>query len=178
MGRPRLKTPEKYCERCGKKLERRLLSSGYEEPLYWFNRRRFCSVDCANKTLGENRMSTPAPTPKQSRVRARNAVPNAPCAICGRVGYTEVHHKDKNPMNNDPANLVRLCKSCHAKQHRKKSLCVVCGLPVKGHHLCSKHWQAWRKSILRGWDTEYTMMIKTALENQINANNEELHSQN
>ena len=88
---------------------------------------------------------------------------NDPCAICGRVGYTEVHHKDKNPLNNSPENLVRLCKSCHAKQHRKKSLCIVCGQPVKGHHLCTKHWQAWRRSNIRGWDTPYTAKIKEKL---------------
>lgn len=105
-----------------------------------------------------------APTPKASRLRARTATPDAPCAICGKVGYTEVHHIDKNPMNNDPQNLVRLCKSCHAKQHREKSFCVVCGAPAKGHHLCSKHWQAWRKSNQRGWDTEYTAYIRECLQ--------------
>lgn len=169
MGRPKLETPEKYCECCGKKLERRPLASGYTEPMFWFRKRRFCSVACANKVLGEERKKTPAPTPKASRQRARNATPYAPCAICGMNGYTEVHHIDKNPMNNSPENLVRLCKSCHAKQHRQRSLCVVCGRPVKGHNLCSKHWQAWRKSIQRGWDTPYTLMIKQTLEQQRDA---------
>ena len=164
MGRPKLPTPEKYCERCGKKLERRPLSNGQSEPMYWFLKRRFCSVDCANKVIGEEKIRSPAPTPKASRVRARTATPNAPCAICGKVGYTEVHHKDENPMNNSPENLARLCKSCHAKQHRKKSLCVVCGAPAKGHNLCSKHWQAWRKSNRRGWDTPYTAMIREILD--------------
>ncbi len=163
MGRPKLKTPEKYCERCGKKLERRPLSNGYEEPMYWFNKRRFCSVACSNKALSEKIRESPAPTAKQSRQRARTATPPAPCAICGKKGKTDVHHIDKNPMNNDPSNLVRLCRSCHVKQHQKKSLCVVCGQPVKGHNLCSKHWQAWRKSIQRGWDTEYTASIKQVL---------------
>ena len=170
MGRPKLKIPEKYCENCGKKLERRSLPNGCEESLYWFNRRRFCSVLCANQKIAAERLKQPALSPKQSRVRARNSIQNAPCFICGKVGYTEVHHIDKNPMNNDPSNLVRLCKSCHAKQHRMKSSCVVCGLPVKGHNLCNKHWQAWRKSIKRGFDTEYTAMIKEKL-NQMNLDN-------
>lgn len=171
MGRPKLETPVKYCERCGKKLERRPLSNGQSEPMYWFLKRRFCSAACANQQKGEEQRKKPAPTPKQSRVRARTATPLAPCAICGKSGYTEVHHIDKNPMNNSPSNLVRLCKSCHAKQHHKKSLCVVCGQPVKGHMLCNKHWQAWRKSNARGWDTEYTKMIKVALENQVTRSN-------
>ena len=164
MGRPKLPTPEKYCERCGKKLERRSLSNGQSEPMYWFLKRRFCSVDCANKTTGEVKLQRPASTAKASRRRARTAMPFAPCAICGKTGYTEVHHKDENPLNNSPENLVRLCKSCHAKQHRKRSLCVVCGAPAKGHHLCNKHWQAWRKSNQRGWDTEYTTRIKECLQ--------------
>ena len=164
MGRKKLPTPEKYCERCGKKLERRPLASGYEEPLYWFNKRRFCSVECANKTMGEARLAEPAKSPKISRKRARNMLPSAPCAVCGKIGYTEVHHRDENPMNNSPENLVRLCKSCHAKQHRSRPSCVVCGAPAKGHRLCAKHWQAWRKSIKRGWDTEYTASIKKAME--------------
>ena len=171
LGRPKLPTPEKYCERCGKKLERRPLSSGYEEPMYWFLKRRFCSVDCANKALGEEKRKELAPTPKASRLRARTATPDAPCAICGKAGYTEVHHIDKNPMNNDPQNLVRLCKSCHAKQHREKSFCVVCGAPAKGHHLCSKHWQAWRKSNQRGWDTEYTAYIRECLQDFLHPQN-------
>ena len=164
MGRPKSETPLKYCERCGKKLERRRSPSGQLEPMYWFLKRRFCSVDCANKAYGEQRRSLPAPTPKTSRKRARIATPIAPCAICGKTGYTEVHHRDKNPMNNSPENLVRLCKSCHAKQHRKKSLCIVCGMPAKGHRLCVKHWQAWRKSNERGWDTAYTAMIRKKME--------------
>lgn len=165
MGRKKLPTPEKYCEYCGKKLERRPLSSGYEEPLYWFNKRKYCSVQCANRAITEKKMQVPAKSAKGSRQRARKMIPNAPCAICGKEGYTEVHHKDGNPMNNDLSNLVRLCKSCHAKQHRERSLCVVCGQPAKGHRLCSKHWQAWRKSNQREWDTEYTKMIKEKLEN-------------
>lgn len=164
MGRKRLKTPVKYCERCGVLLKRRPLASGYEEGLCFFNKRRFCSIKCANSTLAENRLKKPAKNEKSSRERASKMVPFQPCAICGKEGYTEVHHIDKNPMNNSADNLIRLCKSCHQKQHRTKPLCVVCGEPIKGHNLCNKHWQAWRKSIQRGWDTEYTKSIKDALE--------------
>jgi 5-methylcytosine-specific restriction protein A len=30
-----------------------------------------------------------------------------------------VHHKDRNPKNNDYDNLVALCVDCHAKEHGK-----------------------------------------------------------
>ncbi len=165
MGRPKLPTPEKYCETCGKKLERRPLSNGYEEPIASFKLRKYCSVACAKKAQTTKRLNTPTTSHETSRARARRIVPmDVHCAICGKEGYTEIHHKDHNPLNNSPENLVRLCKSCHAKQHHPRASCIVCGQPVKGHHLCSKHWQAWRKSNKRGWDTPYTAEIKRILE--------------
>lgn len=165
MGRKRLPTPVKYCENCGKLLTRRLLSSGYEEPLYWFNLRKYCSVKCANIAISQKKAQQPTNQASVSRKRARNIVlKNAQCTICGKTGYTEIHHKDKNPFNNSPENLVQLCKSCHAKQHRTRASCIVCGQPAKGHHLCSKHWQAWKKSNERGWDTPYTASIRRLME--------------
>jgi 5-methylcytosine-specific restriction endonuclease McrA len=36
------------------------------------------------------------------------------CVRCGsQVSHLEVHHMDGRPSNNDPANLVTLCRSCH-----------------------------------------------------------------
>lgn len=174
MGRPKLPTPEKYCEICGKRMERRprkCRDSITYETVGEFEKRRFCSNACSSKFKSMQALKTPAPTAKQSRVRARNSVPKSACAICGKEGYTEVHHVDKNPMNNSPDNLVRLCKSCHAKQHRERKRCIICGLPAKGHNLCTKHWQAWRKSVRRGWDTEYTASIKRAMADYNNEQN-------
>lgn len=72
---------------------------------------------------------------------------------CGKSGKTQVHHIDENPMNNSPENLIRLCYSCRAKQHRQRSSCVVlwASLP-RVTILCNKHWQAWRKSNRREVD--------------------------
>ena len=36
---------------------------------------------------------------------------------CGATEMLHVHHMDRNPANNDPANLVTLCGSCHLKLH-------------------------------------------------------------
>ena len=37
------------------------------------------------------------------------------CRLSGEVTpANEVHHKDGNPLNNKPDNLMSLCKSCHS----------------------------------------------------------------
>lgn len=47
------------------------------------------------------------------------------CEYCGkRVLETKltfvVHHRDGNPTNDDPSNLITLCHSCHKFVHRGK----------------------------------------------------------
>lgn len=40
------------------------------------------------------------------------------CAECGATGVVlDVHHIDENHQNNDPANLMVLCRICHGKKH-------------------------------------------------------------
>lgn len=41
------------------------------------------------------------------------------CSICGASTDLVVHHSDFDHYNNDPNNLVCLCRSCHAKLHSK-----------------------------------------------------------
>ena len=36
-----------------------------------------------------------------------------------RSGTLIIHHKDRNPHNNDPANLRVLCDDCHTDLHSK-----------------------------------------------------------
>ena len=45
------------------------------------------------------------------------------CPSCGRGGDTvdgpwHVHHKDRDPLNNEYVNLVAVCVRCHRKAHR------------------------------------------------------------
>lgn len=40
------------------------------------------------------------------------------CAECGATRLLHVHHKDENPTNNDLANLITLCRTCHGKAHQ------------------------------------------------------------
>ena len=37
------------------------------------------------------------------------------CQLCGKYPVFEVHHIDYNKENNEPENLITLCKSCHMK---------------------------------------------------------------
>ena len=39
------------------------------------------------------------------------------CAVCGEIDMLEVHHKDRNPLNNQPGNLEWLCKKHHSEAH-------------------------------------------------------------
>lgn len=44
------------------------------------------------------------------------------CEVCGATEGLEVHHTDKNRNNNDPANLMTVCESCHQRIHSQNLL--------------------------------------------------------
>ncbi len=39
------------------------------------------------------------------------------CTQCGENAYTELHHKDRNPRNTNPENVIELCVTCHKRAH-------------------------------------------------------------
>ena len=41
------------------------------------------------------------------------------CAVCGGEATLHVHHIDRDPTNDAPANLITLCETCHARAHRE-----------------------------------------------------------
>ena len=43
------------------------------------------------------------------------------CQLCSKERSGLVHHIDWDKMNNNPDNLIVLCKGCHAKHHHHKS---------------------------------------------------------
>jgi transcription elongation factor Elf1 len=63
------------------------------------------------------------------RRRAQRLVDAINCEKCGSTEKLERHHKDGNPMNNEPNNLAVLCSPCHHKEHLRiaPATCVVCG---------------------------------------------------
>lgn len=85
--------------------------------------RRTCSTECgkASKTLKVSKGR--AATLQAARGRGRRAVQIEQCARCAatnsRANRLEVHHRDRDPYNNEPANLEVVCRRCHNKAHRE-----------------------------------------------------------
>jgi len=43
------------------------------------------------------------------------------CPACGRDDVAiDVHHRDGDPFNNHPMNLIGVCPQCHADEHRRR----------------------------------------------------------
>lgn len=137
------KTPEEYCEYCGKKLERKRLPNGDLEYLFHFTRRKYCDRRCMAAAFDsrhgqETGWST-------THYHARKIVPPGSCSHCGKPNARDIHHKDGNHRNNSPDNLERICRSCHNRLHREKKFCVICGAPHKALGYCDKHYQRFKK---------------------------------
>ena len=152
MPSPMKETPEKYCENCGTRLERKRLPNGDLECLIHFNKRKYCNQDCMAKhwvRTGKHRKKNIL-TDNQGRAIARrmnNRILNkVACEKCGSMSKKlDIHHKDSNTSNNSPENLMALCRSCHNLIHRQKGKCQICGKPVKGLGYCEKHYQRFKK---------------------------------
>lgn len=108
MPRPRLPEPEKYCEHCGVKLERKVFN-GRLEDLSVFRRRKYCSLTCANskkQSLTKHGYSW----------RARKFL-KISCEACGHPYSLQAHHIDQDITHNDESNIQTLCKHCHDFWH-------------------------------------------------------------
>jgi ribonucleoside-diphosphate reductase alpha chain len=71
--------------------------------------------DCCDKAqIKPTALETTARSRKSCRAALRES-----CEMCGTSsGRLEVHHIDKNPLNNEPANLLCLCIRCHNDVHK------------------------------------------------------------
>lgn len=143
MAMPRKPTPERYCENCGERLERKRLPSGALESLLHFNRRKYCDQSCM--AMGFRAKPKTFKSKHTGRQHAREMVPTGPCERCGVPNALDVHHRNENPLDNSPENLERICRSCHVRHHQPKGFCTVCGKPQKGLGYCEKHYQRFKK---------------------------------
>jgi len=143
MPMPRKPDPEKYCENCATRLERKRLRSGVLESLLHFSRRKYCGRLCMAAAFDARPSKSSGWS--TTHYHARKLVPSGSCVICAASSARDVHHIDGNHMNNEPSNLERICRSCHNRAHRSRASCSICGLPAKGLGYCDKHYQRFKK---------------------------------
>lgn len=103
----RVNEPLKSCRACGRQLFRRRFG-GRLEDLSVFNRRRSCSLSCANtrKILTKHGYSW----------RARKHLKTC-CESCGSKLSLQAHHVNQRKADNRPKNIQTLCKFCHNFWH-------------------------------------------------------------
>lgn len=77
--------------------------------------------------------------------QARRTTPLGPCVVCGRKGL-DVNHKDRNPENNSPENLERLCRRCHRRQEAAELMVMKARLQALGVSFIEIHAEA-RKAL-------------------------------
>ena len=99
--------PERYCPVCEERMHRKRYN-GHLEDMARFMSRKTCSQSCGNtkETVTKSGLHWRA---KKHRKSA--------CQECQTPNDLHVHHIDRDPANNDPANLMTLCSSCHLKLH-------------------------------------------------------------
>jgi len=132
--------PVKHCETCGLLLERKRFGGRLEDRGV-FLRRRFCSRVCGYAYV------KPDAVKDTHHWRARKHRKDA-CETCGATDRLHVHHKDRDPFNDDRANLQTLCDSCHLRLHWREDRaeriaamprkppksCVICGGEFRPRH--------------------------------------------
>lgn len=141
--------PVKHCAYCGEEMHRVRFASGRLEDMGAFKRRKYCCRECMKKAfvkVGNNPQSY-SPSHHTARKLAYLVLNREyKCEKCGSTSNVDVHHKDGDRNNNTPENIVLLCRSCHMKEHRPKSVCKICGKPADGGlGYCNKHYIRFRK---------------------------------
>ena len=143
MPNPRQADPVKACANCGNQMSRRRYGKTLEDAGA-FSRRKYCSRPCMAAGMeGTIKVANPENSRRQSAKTVKRA-----CERCGRrQTRLYVHHRDRDPMNNGPTNLVTLCGSCHRLSHSpnfsettgQKKTCSYCSAPVARKGLCCSH---------------------------------------
>lgn len=142
------KQVKKYCQYCGKQLERKRYN-GVLEDFTVFKKRKYCNRECMKCSflkIGENNQ-----TWSNSHTTARKIneliLHKNKCEKCGNDINLDIHHIDGNWKNNNLDNLMCLCRSCHTKleRNKKKKVCKICGNKHKGLGYCNKHYIRYKK---------------------------------
>ena len=141
--------PIKHCAYCGKEMHRIRFNSGRLEDLSAFLRRVYCNRECMRKAfvkVGESNQLYSDAHHSAREIAYLVLGREYKCERCGSTRNVDVHHKDRNHLNNTPENLELLCRSCHMKEHRKVAkLCSICGQPTESLGYCNKHYIRYKK---------------------------------
>lgn len=131
------------CAHCKKRM-RRQRYQGVLESMIGFSRRKFCNRSCmAEWMTGRIKVMNDRNSRRQSGRAVRSA-----CQLCGTDRRRlHVHHRDENPQNNRPSNLLTLCVSCHRRCHSpnydpmtgQRRPCLHCSNQAIKRGLCSTH---------------------------------------
>ncbi len=115
------------CKNCNKQFR-------VKDSKIKINKNHYCSTEChyefkkSNKNILDDRRSRAklnrakfgANRSSKIRLIAFSAKPKQ-CEVCGYNDHDfclDIHHKDKNALNNDVNNLAVLCCICHRKLHK------------------------------------------------------------
>src|SRR5258706_3734427 len=90
-----------------------------------------------------------SPTAHNGRRQAAKQVKQAceNCQLPMLLTRLVVHHRDEDPLNNEPSNLMTLCGSCHRRAHApnftatgtRRAPCKRCTAPSVKLGLCETH---------------------------------------
>lgn len=102
--------------------------------------RVYCSQACCRAVTmaGRPREANPnwkgaAADPQRGRARAKRWYPDAsPCERCG-AEKAERHHRDANPLNNEPGNIAWLCRKCHVAVDGRAARFAATRCPGESH---------------------------------------------
>ena len=121
-------------------------------------RKKYCDKECYRL----HRLSLPLTNKSTGHFRARAAEKSKSCNRCGATTNLEVHHRDRDVLNDSPRNLEKICSACHDLEHLKvspTSICAACGtsFTAASHRNrnkicsapCAKEWG--RKNAMKRW---------------------------
>ena len=121
-----IKELEKYCEYCGKQLERKRFNWRLED-FSVFSNRKYCNRECMKKDylkIGDNHNQTYSNAHTTARKINELILHKEVCELCGSDTNLDIHHIDGNWQNNNLDNLMCLCRSCHTRYERNKDKVV------------------------------------------------------
>ena len=110
-----IKELEKYCEYCGKQLERKRFN-GRLEDFTVFKNRKYCNRECMRKDwvkIGDNHNQSYSNAHTTARKINELILHKEVCELCGSDTNLDIHHIGGNWQNNNLDNLMCLCRSCH-----------------------------------------------------------------